>query len=101
MGKRGPPMLPDEERSELILMQGTAGMRPPATPEFYPQHQSASGTTGMVTPRRPMSRKKFWQVAGDDGDEIETLVHRPDTPGHAPSEHGSEEVAMPACVSVA
>lgn len=74
-------------------------MRPPSTPDgHYPQQQSApAGSSDMVTPRRVSTRKKFWEVNGEDSEEVEheTLVHRPaDAPDHAPSEHGSsDEVA--------
>lgn len=54
--------------------------------QHYPQQQEAEGGSDMVTPTRA-SRKRFWQEGGEDGEEVENLVHRSaGEADHEPSE---------------
>ena len=83
MGKKDAPAPLGGRSGDLILMQETAAMQ--SGRQHYPQ-QEAAGGSDMVTPKRA-SRKRFWQVGGEDGEEVEKLVSAEEPPDHEPSEH--------------
>jgi hypothetical protein len=95
MGKKDPPAGAVEVRRTLILMQETAAMPPAETREgHYPQAQATATGRDMVVPRHGGSAavargKKFWQVGGEDTEEVETLMHRAtEADDYEPSQHG-------------
>ena len=90
MGKKDPPADAGEVRRTLILMQETAAMPPAQTREgHYPQAQDTATGRDMVVPRAAARGKKFWQVGGEDTEEVETLMHRAtEADDYEPSQHG-------------
>jgi hypothetical protein len=90
MGKKDPPAGAWEVRRTLILMQETAAMPPAESREgHYPQAQATATGRDMVVPRAAARGKKFWQVGGEDTEEVETLMHRAtEADDYEPSQHG-------------